>query len=303
MPNLLAHFGAQGIASRVAIPRADLRWILLGALLPDLAWILHRGLRVLPGLDPVDLRAYAIAQSSLALCCLLAGGLGLLSRSPAKVFAILASGSLLHLLLDATQTKWGNGVHLFAPFSWELWNAGWYWPESPPTVALTLLGAVWVAFAWWRAPGDPIGVRLPRSGARLAAAVALLLAWLALPVPLSAAVERADAHFVGTLRDPASRSGKPIAFDRVRYERSPSGGFVESWNGERLRVARGAPARSGVISLRGRFTDASTLEIERLHLHAGRARDYPSYVGLLLVLGVWLAPIGSTQLTGNSWRP
>ena len=35
-------------------------------------------------------------------------------------FGILALNSVFHLILDSLQTKWGNGVHLFAPVSWEV---------------------------------------------------------------------------------------------------------------------------------------------------------------------------------------
>ncbi len=290
MPNLLVHFGVQGLLGRALVARADLRWILLGALLPDCAWILHRVLCALSGLDPIDLRAYAIVQASLALCLVLAGGLALVSGSPGKVFVILASGSFLHLVLDASQTKWGNGVHLFAPASWRLWNAGWYWPESLSTAALTLAGAVWVLWAWRRSPGERVGIRLPLPGWRRVAAGGLLFVYLALPPLFFGAVDRADAHFVGTLRDTASRGGKHVEFDRARYERTSSTGILRIWTREELRVVRGGPPRSGVVSVRARFADAQTLVIEEVHVHAGRAREVPTYLGLLVLLAVWVAP-------------
>lgn len=299
VPNLLAHFGVQGVVGRAIVPRADLRWILLGALLPDAGWILHRLLRQILETDPYRLRAYAIVQASLFLCLLLAAGLALLSRAPLRAFGVLASGSLLHLLLDASQIKWGNGVHLLAPFSWELWNAGAYWPESPITVGLTLFGAAWLVWAWRRSPGEPIAV-LPAPGpARLAGALLCLAAYLALPLAFTDALERSDSHFVATLRHREERAGKPVAFDRVWYRRDAAGGVIESWSGEQLTVAGRGPARSGLVSLRARFRGPDTLEVERVHVHAGRARDYPSYLGLLLLIAAWIAPFGGRQHTGN----
>lgn len=291
MPNLLAHFGIQGVLGRALVPRADLRWILLGALLPDIAWILHRLLHSLTSIDPYALRAYAIAQASLAACLVLAAGLCLLARARWRAFAILASGSLLHLILDASQTKWGNGVNLAAPFSWRIWNAGCYWPEGLPTVALTLFGGAWVAWAWRKRPGELLTLQRP-APARGAAAAALLLAYAVLPWMWIGAVSRADTHSIATLRDHAARAGREVAFDRARYHADAAGGTLEIWTRERLRVANGGPERSGIVSVRGHFVGADTLAIEALHVHLGRARDVPSYLGLVVLLALWVVPRG-----------
>ena len=65
-----------------------------------------------------DLRFYCIVQASLFGCLLLSGALASVSSRPWRVFAILGLGSLMHLLLDATQAKWASAVHLLAPISW-----------------------------------------------------------------------------------------------------------------------------------------------------------------------------------------
>gem|GEM_PF-5648942 len=38
----------------------------------------------------------------------------MLAKQRSKVFGILAMGCALHLLLDALQVKWANGVHFLA---------------------------------------------------------------------------------------------------------------------------------------------------------------------------------------------
>lgn len=102
MPNTLVHLGIQGIATRLMIREADYKWIFTGAILPDIPWILKRAVTtIVPGVDPIDLRLYAIAQSSLAGCLFLAGALAIFSRRPWRVFFILVLNSLIHLLLDA----------------------------------------------------------------------------------------------------------------------------------------------------------------------------------------------------------
>ena len=151
MPNTLAHLGVQGFLTRTIIREADIKWIFLGALIPDFPWIARRAiLFLIPQVDPIDLRLYAIAQSSLAGCLLLAAAISLLTYKPLRIFIILAINSLLHLLIDALQTKWGNGVHLLAPVSWHTWNLGYFWPETMATYALTVLGVIYVLYVLFK---------------------------------------------------------------------------------------------------------------------------------------------------------
>ena len=69
MPNTLAHLGVQGIATRSVLRDADLKWIYLGCIIPDVSWIIQRLVRyVIPNIDLYDLRLYAIVQASLLFC-------------------------------------------------------------------------------------------------------------------------------------------------------------------------------------------------------------------------------------------
>ncbi|MEL6680055.1 MAG: hypothetical protein AAFQ51_15215, partial [Pseudomonadota bacterium] len=150
MPATLGHIGVQALITRGVIRGADFKWILLGCVLPDVPWILQRLTRAgLPSVDVFDLRIYAIVQSSLVFTLILCGACALVARHPLRVFGILAVGALLHLLLDASQTKWANGVILFAPLDWRLVAFGFYWPEDVITLILLLFGLAYAAFAWW----------------------------------------------------------------------------------------------------------------------------------------------------------
>ena len=216
MPNTLAHIGAQRLLTRAAISTADVRWVLIGCVLPDVPWIGYRVVRTFAGvhsLDPYAVRAYFIAQASLFMSLCLCGAVALLSTRPRGVFAVLSLGALLHLLLDAMQTKWGSGVHLFAPFGWSDLNFRWFWPEQWPTIALTLLGVAVGVAAFFQAPRSPLFAARPR---RALAAGALLLVWLVLPWVLISAVQAADAHFVRTLQQRSERTGRTFELDRAR---------------------------------------------------------------------------------------
>ena len=115
MPNTLAHLGVQALVSRTLVRNADLKWVYIGAIIPDLPWILQRVVMMGPAhIDAYDMRLYAITQASLFLCLIISSALAALSTHFGRTFVILGLGSLFHLLLDAFQIKWANGVHLLA---------------------------------------------------------------------------------------------------------------------------------------------------------------------------------------------
>ena len=286
----------QSLATRGLIRDADLKWVYLGCIIPDLPWILNRVARVVtPEISPYDIRLYAIVQTSLFMCLLLSGALAGLAERPRRVFAILALGSLLHLLLDASQTKWGSGVHLFAPFSWEPLNFGLFWPENPVTHVMTVLGLAVFIYWWWRIPPAPLDLVLP-SVRRLALIGLALLAYVGLPLVLLSEPEAIDNHSVRTLRQTEDRPGRPVAFDRNTY-RTGDGGYLLTFAGERLRVEGVTPDRAGTVSLRGRFLDPQTVQILELHQHWPLARDLAGTTGLALVLLYWVR-----VLLPHAWR-
>ncbi|NNL87187.1 MAG: hypothetical protein HKP27_16100 [Myxococcales bacterium] len=283
MPNTLVHLGVQGLCGRPWMRPGDLRWLALGTAVPDVPWVLQRVLRGLGDPDLLALRAYCVAQSALLVSLLLCGALATLSARPIRAFAWLGSATLLHLLLDALQYKWGNAVLLFAPLSWQSVQWGLAWPEHPLIWVLSALGVV-VAIVFRR--GEPPWVP-PRASFRLVLGAGLGLAYLVAPFWLSPAVRGANLHSLQVLSQDAARAGKPIAFDRVRYELDPDGGGrIVSWNGEFFAATGRRPAQPGVLSLRGRFRDASTIEIVAYHRHYRYARQVASIVGLILV--AWL---------------
>ena len=276
----------QGPLGRALAGRSDLPWVLLGCLLPDLPWIGRRGVELLAGgTAAYDVRAYAIAQSSLVACCLLAGALAALTPRPGRVFAILAGSSLAHLLLDSLEIKLGNGAVLLAPFRWQLTQLGWFWTESAISVGLTVAGALWIGWIALRSPVLPVFRVTP---ARVAAAFALGVAYLWLPLVWIPDVEAADLHFIRTLQQRSERSGRPLELDRNAFEPGPRGGSVLVWNGERLAVSGIDESVPRTVSLRGYFLDPGRLEVERVHVHWPAFRDAASYVGLFALLVYWM---------------
>lgn len=289
MPNTLVHFAVQGPASRGLWRRLDPRWIYLGCLLPDVPWILRRAVVAL-GLpvDPIDLRLYTMAQASLAGTLLLCAALAAATVAPRLVLSVLGLNALLHLLLDATEVKWGNGVHLFAPFSWRMTSFDLVAGESALMLALTIAGALLLALEIARPRAPVVGLDLrPR---RLAAAAALLAAYLVAPLPFFGALEGSDSYGVKTLREVAGRAGRAVSFDRTAFQVTPAGGLVHLWNGERVRATGAIPDHDARVSLRGTFLASDVLRVDQLLEHR-HDRDWPTYVALGLLALVWARPL------------
>jgi len=286
MPNTLAHMGIQAIASRSVIRDADLRWVFIGCVVPDVPWVLNRVLAsLMPGLDVFVVRPYWIAQASLLGSLWLCGALALISTRPGRTFGLLAGNAAAHLLLDALQTKWGNGVHLLAPFSWHTWNVGWFWLESEVTWLLTASGAavaLFAAFDVWR----KATWRHRPTLARWLGVIALLAVYGVYPLLMRDAVMASDAHSLQTLRHPELRAGRQAGFDRVWLDVEGSSGRLHVLGGEVIHAVGNLETASGSISARGRFVDAETIILEDVHPHGLFPRALASYLGLTAIAGI-----------------
>ncbi|HBP90678.1 MAG TPA: hypothetical protein PKK23_05405 [Nitrospirales bacterium] len=288
MPNTLAHIGVQGLLNQAVKPGVDPKLVCLGCLLPDLPWIFQRVLLgILPGTDPYTIRLYCIAQASLVVTLVLCAALAFLSKTPKAVFMILGVNVLLHLVLDGLQTKWANGVHFFAPLSWDLWNIGLFWPESLPTYLMTLGGLLYIGWQWRKGISQPLPIsHLPPF--KVAISASLLLLYFALPLVLIEGPRNANNHFVRTLEETESRPGRPLELDRSHYVKTPAGDILGIFTGETIGTTQEILNHSATVSVRGRFMTPTQLEVLEFHEHSSWFRDTGSYLGILLLFGMWL---------------
>ena len=289
MPNTLVHFAAQGAASHALWRRLDPRFLYLGCVLPDLPWILRRGIVAL-GLpaDVFELRLYTMGLASLAVTLILAAAIAAATNAPRRVFGWLGLNALLHLLLDATEVKFGNGVHLLAPFSWRMTSFDLLPGESPIYLLLTIAGVLLVLWDITRRGDGAIGwERRPR---RWALAVALAAVYLVAPLPFLGSIEASDSYSVKTLRERDARTGRRVSLDRAHFVASPAGGLLELWTGERVRATGALPDHDATVSLHGTFLAPDVLRADTL-VEPRHNRDWPSYLGLVLLALVWLRGI------------
>ncbi len=292
MPNTLAHIGIQTLVSKAVYRAADIKWVAVGCIIPDLPWITQRLISFLvPGVDLLSLRVYCLIQASLFFCLILSGAIALLYNHSFKVFLILGGNSLAHLLLDAMQTKWANGVHLSAPFSWQLSQFQLFWPENAISSVLTVVGLITIAYYGWSDRRFLLGLK--RSFFPLLLASLLLISYVLLPFMFFNDSFEADNHYVQTLQRKEQRSGKAIGFDRCAYDKLTA--TITVFTKEKFKLVSDQPIDDGTISLLGRFADNNTIVAGMVHQHS-TVRDFYSYVGLSLLLILWASALFSGKI-------
>ena len=284
MPNTLFHLAIQvPLFSRV-LRAGDIHYVLMGAIVPDLPWILQR---LVAGfeLDPLDLRAYCIVQSSLFFCVVFSAGLALCFHYAIRGFALLSLGCLVHLLLDAIQTKFANGVLLVAPLDWHLLNFGWLLPEHWLFAVGSVLGLV-VLF-WQRRALLEAVPRITKSSRRFAAAVLCALVYLVLPWIWHDQAYRANHHFIQTLSDSAHmESSLVLEIDRGRFVPNPRP-HIRAGTGQVFSVEGLPLSQPETVSTKGRLEVGGHYVVEHYMQHTKGWRDSLSIVGLLALLFIW----------------
>lgn len=286
MPNTLAHLGFQGFASRLA-GNIDPKWVAFGCIIPDIPWIFQRIVTATTSfVNPLDLRLYVAIQASLFFSLLLSAAIASLAKNSLSVFAILGLNSFVHLLIDACQTKWANGVHFLAPLLWEMMNFGFFWPEHVLTHLLTALGILYIVATWRLAINKPPELaNLNRW--RIICFVVLLIAYIFMPFFYMDDAERNNIHFVKTLRHSDERAGRHIEFDRPIYKPKESFGVIIPFTGEQI-IAEGIVINKAAnVSIKGEFMSDNKIRVAEYHIHDSAFRDGASYFGLIYVVLIW----------------
>lgn len=166
MPDLVTHFGTSYLAFRPFPWRVDPRLLFLGALLPDIPWILARVLRPM-SLDPIALYAFLVPFSTPLVVIFLAGLIALLHERRIRCFLTVVIAGLLHIGLDTLQTRPVDGPILFYPFSYRQFSLQWFWPEDAVSYIAVAGSAIVIVIAM-RDPIPPMGFRFKNVGTVLA---------------------------------------------------------------------------------------------------------------------------------------
>lgn len=284
VPNTLIHIGLQLPASRALCKSIELPWLVAGCIIPDIPWIAQRLLLYLPFFDPYAIRAYATIQASLFFCLLLSAALAFFSKKRLPLFLLLAGNSLLHLGLDALQIKWANGVHFFAPLSWQQFRFDLLWPEHVASYPLSLLGVLVLLLFWKKESQLTAPLHLP-SRRRTLLPTLLFILYILLPLVLLDQPVQADNAYTKTLTERTSRPGKYIEIDRATYSAATQS--IRLLSGELIGLEGALPSTDSSLSIRGHFLSTGLIGVESYHVHTN-FRNSASYLGLFLAVGVWI---------------
>lgn len=284
MPNTLCHIAIQTPATKIFCRDSNFLLIVVACTIPDIPWIMQRILLQADIFNPYDLRLYFSAQASFFFCLLPAAALAALSSRSTPVFAIAAWNALLHLLLDASQIKWANGIHILAPLSWEPLHFGIFWPEHILWRLLTI-GGVFTILYYWITRKDIELSHPVFSRKRVATAVFFLSLYGAGPACFTDSIEQAGMYSIRTLRNTAERPGKYVEFDRTPFD--SNSGTIRTFAGEQLFVDIQLPKTPGSISIKGRFSTEKQILVTDSHYHSG-FRDYASITGLFMACALLL---------------
>ncbi len=286
MPNTLVHIGIQGLTTKSIFKFTDLKWIYIGCIIPDFPWIIQRILRASNLFNIYDVRDYSIILATFLFCIILSAAISFFSINYKKVFLILVFSSFFHLALDPLQIKWANGVHLFAPFSWHLLSFNFLWPESLPTYIITAFGFFYFIFTYKKAAGEYSDLILPNIKKTIYS-VALLLVYFIIPLFMLNLPEQQNNHFVNTLRNYSSRTGKYIELDRAKYIPGANDDFLKTFASEKIKAANLKLGNEELISIRGKFLSPGEIYIEDYHINT-KFRDDSSLLGISLTAILWL---------------
>ena len=292
MPNTLVHMGLNGLLTRSITNKTDLLLIYIGSIIPDLPWIFQRLIpELLPNINRYDLRIYCVVLASFFFSIILSMAIAYMLKERKLVFALFSVGSFLHLITDSLETKWGNGVHLFAPIDWKLLNLGLLWPESFMIYFFTGFGLLFVIYYWNRTISSKIFTQF-RDIKNLPTALIIFFIYLFLPFLFLNSAESADNHFVKTLREEKSRAGKYFEIDRGYLIDSKDQDILRTPFDEELKITNLNLPVSCSISVCGIFINKKEIRIVEYHIHSNR--DFFTYIGLVLLLILLIIPTFKT---------
>ncbi|NWF91109.1 MAG: hypothetical protein HXY50_16810 [Ignavibacteriaceae bacterium] len=282
MPNTLAHVGLNSILTKAVIRKSDILLIYIGSIIPDIPWIFQRVVSMLyPNINLYDLRLYFIITSTLFFSLILCLALSLLLINSRKSFFILSMGTFSHLLLDAMEIKWGNGVHFIAPLDWQLSNFNLFFHETLFVYLLTIGGIIYLVLSW-REIGTSNNKLFTFSQKRIALTIFCLAAYFIIPLGLLDYPQSADNHFIRTLRNKTLRAGKYFEIDRGNFvNKGDEDIFITPFK-EVLTINNLNLNESSIMSIRAWFVTESEIKIQEYHIY--KNRDLFSYAGLAILI-------------------
>jgi len=288
VPNTLIHLGVQSFVSKAIFPKIDIRLVFLSCVIPDFPWIIQRAIHAIdPDIDRIDLFLRSNVQASLVFSLIFCFAISTLAFRRRLSFVILASGCIFHLLLDATQIKWGHGILLFAPFRWDLLSFSWLWPEHNIFTLLSFLSLFFVFWSWHRLHFTPL--LAPLRIKRLSAAIVALLVYFLAPGLFTESLHQSNSLQTQTIANLKAHSGQEILLDRTPLVQLENGNTsVRLENGNLIRLSGIVKETAELVSIRGTIIDQHHINVVEIHAHPPFLRIFWSLLGLCLTFMIFI---------------
>ncbi|MBN1219452.1 MAG: metal-dependent hydrolase [Anaerolineae bacterium] len=218
MPDWVTHLGTTYIAAHTSLRLnqrlarwVDMRYLLLGALLPDATRFTIILVDILD-CPAIPIFTYLIPFHSLLIVALLAGVIALLlpavGMSSRRVFGLIMPGAALHMLLDDLEGPVGCGSTTFYPFyfgkPFNGWNSEGNFATFLLVVSAIALGVALSQRQLWPA----FTLRLTRW--RVLAAVFLLGVALVMPLCFRGWMIEQNAYYLGFVANPSAFEGQSV---------------------------------------------------------------------------------------------
>jgi len=218
LPDWVTHLGTTYIAAHSTLRLnpglarwVDLRYLLLGALLPDATRFTIILVDVLDW-PAIPTFTYLIPFHSLLIVALLAGALALLipigSSDSWRAFGLIMAGAALHFLLDDLEGPIGCGSTTFYPFYFgkpiNAWNS-----EGHMGTLLLVMSAIALGVIFGRRYQLPLlTFRFTRQ--RVIGATGLLTVMLIIPLFSRSWMVEQNAYFLGFVTNPTAFEGQTV---------------------------------------------------------------------------------------------
>ncbi len=149
MPDWISHLAVAYILGRV-LKVKDKRLLFLGAVLPDLIWVLLLFLVTFLNFNPAKIHylfTFLLPFHTPFMLLIMAGAIATVMKNQKQAFALLAIAVCSHFLLDLLIL--GEYVEVFYPVDITPLNFGLFWPESIPGYFLIGTSALILIYAFF----------------------------------------------------------------------------------------------------------------------------------------------------------
>ena len=282
MPDWLVHLGFAYVMARL-IKLRDLKLFFLGSLLPDVSRVALY-FTDLAHLDPVSSHLYFMPFHTPFMAALVSSVISLFSQNFKKCFFLIFLGAILHLALDLTQYRMGNGVLLFYPFSFRQFYFSLFWSGDNVSIFLRVLaiGVLVICLLKKRPVRRPLSLKT----ANLKIAFPLMVLVLVIPLSTTSLMMKNNVDYLDFFAHPQKWEGKKVELYKAKI--ISTNPVIVREMGVMFELVTSEEFREGDrICIQGTYKEGRIIPVF-IHRYRGPSKSMVSLAGLLFFILVWI---------------